>query len=208
MLYPELKRYIEETVQEFNQISEDRQSLLSDLSSYIKENQTAGNPVQLTFICTHNSRRSHISQIWAQTAAAFYGIPNIYCYSGGTEATAFHPNAVAAMQRSGFTVDQTTEADNPIYHVHLGEGIKPITAFSKVYNQAPNPTGNYGAIMTCSSADDACPIVQGAAKRIPIRYDDPKAADNTSHQTTTYDERCRQIAREMLYAFLLVKEIN
>lgn len=205
VFYPELQKQIEQAIQEFSEISEERKSELAQIAEYVKENLDSGKPIQLTFICTHNSRRSHLSQIWAQTAAAYYGIPNVYTYSGGTEATAFNPRAVAAVKRAGFNVDQTTQAENPIYHVSFNDDAMPMTGFSKVYNYAPNPTNNFCAVMTCSSADEACPIVQGAVKRIAIPYIDPKVSDNTPLEAATYDERSQQICREMFYAFSLVK---
>lgn len=205
VFYPELQKHIEQALQEFGEISKERKIELAQIAKFVKENLNTGKPVQLTFICTHNSRRSHLSQIWAQTAAAYYNIPNVYTYSGGTEATAFNPRAVAAVKRAGFKVNQTTLAENPIYHVQYNDNAVTMTAFSKVYNYAPNPTGEFCAVMTCTSADEACPIVQGAAKRIAIPYVDPKVSDNTALESATYDERNRQICREMFYAFSLVK---
>jgi len=37
------------------------------------------------------------------------------------------------------------------------------------------------------------------AARFALPYDDPKQSDGTPTEVKTYDERCRQIAREMLY---------
>lgn len=204
-MYSELKAYIKDCINEFDIIPDERKKVLSQITAYVNENLNSDIPIQFTFICTHNSRRSHISQIWAQVAAAFYGIGNVQTYSGGTEATAFNQRAVAALERTGLIIDQTTLANNPIYHVKYDDKAFSVTAFSKVYNQAPNPTENYCAVMTCSHADDACPIVTGAACRIPILYEDPKVADNTPQETLKYTERCHQICREMLYAFSLVK---
>jgi hypothetical protein len=74
-----------------------------------------------------------------------------------------------------------------------------------VYADAANPQREFCAIMTCSQADEACPNVAGAANRIAIPYEDPKAADGTPEEAAVYDERCAQIARETLYAFSLVR---
>jgi arsenate reductase len=35
--------------------------------------------------------------------------------------------------------------------------------------------------------------------RISLPYDDPKAADGTSEEAERYEERCLQIATEMMY---------
>jgi arsenate reductase len=200
MLLPAVAQYAEQRIGEFDQISEERQSELKTLAAYVRDKVEAGEPVKLTFICTHNSRRSHLSQVWAQVAAAHYRVPNVITFSGGTEATAFNPRAVAALQRAGLSVDtdQPGEA-NPQYQVSYATAAPPLLCFSKVFSTAPNPQADYCAVMTCSQADDACPIVHGCEKRIAIRYEDPKVSDGTKQETAVYDERCRQIAREMLF---------
>ena len=197
MLYPDLAAYVEARLQEFDEIPEQRKQDLSEVADFVRERPDP----DLTFICTHNSRRSHLSQVWAEAAAAHFGTKDITAYSGGTEATAFHPHAVAAMVRAGFRIERTTEARNPIYHVRFGDTRQPVTCFSKVYNSAPNPTDGFCAVMTCTSADEACPVVLGAAKRVSIPYEDPKNFDGTEKEQAAYDDRCRQIGREILYLF-------
>ena len=152
-----LAAYIKTSIKGFDQIPADRRAKLAALAKHVKAAVAAKKKVDLVFICTHNSRRSHLSQIWAQTAAHHYGVEGVTAYSGGTEATAFNPRAVAAIRRAGFRVAKTTEADNPIYHVRYADVAHPITNFSKVYNQAPNPKQDFCAVMTCTSADEACP---------------------------------------------------
>jgi protein-tyrosine-phosphatase len=186
---------------DFDRIPGERKTLLDDLADYVITQTAAGSPVRLIFICTHNSRRSHMSQIWAQTAAAHYGIDWIETYSGGTEATAFNPRAVAAMRRAGFEISSAGEGENPVYSIRCGEVGLRMEAFSKIYTESPNPTSDFCAVMTCSNADEACPYVQGASHRVSITYDDPKDADGTEQEAEVYDERCRQIGREMFYVF-------
>jgi protein-tyrosine phosphatase/arsenate reductase len=205
-LYPDIQKRIKIAVGQFDLIGEQRKEKLEELSAYVRSQNRLGKPVNLTFICTHNSRRSHISQIWAQTAAAYYGIGGVTSYSGGTESTAFNPRAVAAIKRAGFKVEKTTEGENPIYHVHYSDKMPPVTHFSKVYNYAPNPSKDFCAVMTCSSADKACPLVRGASLRIAVPFVDPKAFDGTNQEAAKYDERCEQICREMLYIFSRVKK--
>lgn len=218
-MFPELQKYIDHRAAEFDLIDDERKKQLAEVAKYIAACWAENEPALLTFICTHNSRRSHMSQIWAATSAAHYGIAGVcdsdgdcdldraydlervYTYSGGTEGTAFNPRAVSALVRAGFEINKTTADRNPIYQVRFGPGVMPMTCFSKVYNQAPNPQSEFAAIMTCSQADRACPSVSGASKRFAIPYEDPKAHDGTHHEATAYDERCQQIAREMLYVF-------
>jgi arsenate reductase len=205
MIFPSIKTYIEETIKSFDSIPEERKKVLENISQFITRKLKEGKKAELIYICTHNSRRSHFGQIWGQVAAHYYGLQNVFTYSGGTEATAFNPNAIKAVEKAGFEVDGVKFLINPQYKVKLGDEQPEIICFSKVYDDPFNPKNGFCAIMTCSSADENCPFVLGAEKRISTTYEDPKAFDNTSRQEEMYDERCRQIARETLYAFSLVK---
>jgi arsenate reductase (thioredoxin) len=199
-----LADYVSARVVEFEKIPAARRELLNEVVAYARLQSDSQRPIQLTFICTHNSRRSQMAQIWAKLAADHYRIPNVETFSGGTEATAFNPRAVAALARAGVTVDLTANpgnADNPRYQVRLGNRKDPLVCFSKVYSQTPNPDSDFAAVMTCSEADKKCPDVAGAKVRISLPYDDPKLADGTSDEPKAYDERCAQIATEMLYVF-------
>jgi hypothetical protein len=204
-LYSPVNSYIATVTKEFDQIPQERKELLEELAEYIRSKTKANQPVKLTFICTHNSRRSHISQIWAQTAAYYYGIRGVETYSGGTEATAFNARAVKAMGKAGFKIDKTGDEKNPVYQVSFTDELAPVKAFSKVYNAAGNPKKNFAAIMTCSQADKTCPFIPSTEARIAIPYDDPKEFDGTPQEEAKYDERTRQIAREIFYAFSQVK---
>lgn len=205
-LYPKVREYVQGVLAEFEQIPKARKTQLERLTSYVQARMEAGEPINVTFICTRNSRRSHLAQIWAQTAAAYYSVPKMTAYSGGTGCTAFNPRAVAACKRAGLRVLKTTQGENPIYHVRYGSTRPPITNFSKIYSQAPNPSKDFCAIMTCANADKACPNVAGASERIALPFVDPKAYDGTELENAKYDERCRQICREMLYVFSRVKK--
>jgi len=99
-----------------------------------------------------------------------------------------------------------TVGENPIYHVRYSDRKSAMTNFSKVYDSAPNPTKDFCAVMTCSSADKACPVVRGASLRVAVPFVDPKAFDDTDQEAAKYDERSRQICREMLYVFSQVKK--
>ena len=63
-------------------VSEERKEVLQPLADYIQNKVNANEEIRLNFICTHNSRRSHLSQIWAQTMAFQFEIKNVFCYSG------------------------------------------------------------------------------------------------------------------------------
>lgn len=201
--YSDLQVYVSTLIEEEPLIPLARQQALAKLASYINEKQK-GQSIALNFICTHNSRRSHLGQIWTAVAAAFYGLDHINTFSGGTEATAFNPRAVAAMIRAGFKIENPG-GENPHYQVAYGAGGPPLECFSKVYDDPFNPRDNFAAIMTCSDADENCPIIPGAEMRLALTYEDPKAADDTPEEAQRYDERVRQIGREIFYAMRLVK---
>jgi arsenate reductase len=198
-MYEELSSYIESAVAEMNSIPEERKKLLKTVADFIKSKKDSNKVANLTFICTHNSRRSHMSQIWAAAAAAHYGLEDrVNTYSGGTEATAFYPSAVAAVERAGFKI-RNPGGDNPHYQVTYSEDGKLLECFSKKYDDPFNANEHFAAVMNCSSADEACPFIPGADLRVPIRFVDPKESDGTEREAATYDERCKQIATEMLY---------
>jgi len=182
-------------------IPKERQAILNHFIDYLKAKKKANAPIRLNFICTHNSRRSHLSQIWAQTMAAHYNINNVSSYSGGTEATAMFPKVGETLINQGFQIQKLSEGENPVYNIKFSENEQGVIAFSKAFSSDFNPSSDFAAIVTCSSADEACPIVLGCDKRIAITYEDPKKSDGTPQQTETYLERSLQIATEMKFVF-------
>lgn len=185
------------------EVGVERKAALQPLIDYIQSKVDQGAVAHLNFICTHNSRRSQLSQVWAQTAAHYFGVP-ASCYSGGVEVTAFNERAVASLKRSGFRVASEGEG-NPKYAVYFSETLPPIRAFSKLYDDPENAAPGFAAVMTCSEADENCPFIPGSERRIPVRYEDPKAFDGTPREALGYDERSRQIASEMFYVFSQIK---
>src|SRR5882757_7571084 len=198
-LLPALRPYVNEVAGEVATLSPERKQVLNEIATDISGRLKARKPANLTFICTHNSRRSHMSQIWAATAAYYYGIENVHTFSGGTQATACNCRTVAAMRRVGFDIEDATSGDNPIYLVRYATDRPVIRAYSKLYNGDANPNRDFIALMTCSVADKSCPVVQGASSRYAIHYVDPRLCDDTPTETTAYNERCREIALEMFY---------
>ena len=198
-MYQKLKSSIEAF--DLASITEERKVLLDELVTYIVSRKEKDHSVNLNFICTHNSRRSHLSQIWAQTMAAYYNVRGVDCYSGGTEATAMYPVIGETLASQGFAISKLADQDNPVYAIRYDSISRAMIVFSKKYDDSFNPKANYGAIMTCASADEGCPVVIGAEVRLPIRYQDPKVSDGTPEQAKTYLERSIQIGTEMMYVF-------
>jgi arsenate reductase len=204
-MFPKIKSTIDQV--SFETISEERKQVLTPLIQFIQSKVNNELTIRLNFICTHNSRRSHLSQVWAQTAASFYNIKNVFCYSGGTEATSLFPKIAETLVDTGFEVKIISEGDNSIYAIKYNTNDHPVIGFSKRYEDDFNPQSEFAAILTCSQADGGCPFIAGAEKRIPITFDDPKAFDNTPLQTEKYLERSTQIATEFLYVFSQIKSL-
>ena len=176
-----------------------RKVLLTQIIDYIKSKIENNQEINLNFICTHNSRRSQLSQVWAKVASVYYGT-EINSYSGGVEVTAFNERAIDSLVRSGFSI-LFENSINPKYEISYTENENPIIAFSKLFDDDFNKADYFAAIMTCSDADENCPYIPKAEKRIPLRYEDPKSHDDTPIESEKYDERSLQIASEMFYIF-------
>lgn len=188
-------------------IPEARRDVLRDIAQWIAKRCNVGERADLVFICTHNSRRSHISQIWARALAWKFGLGRVRSFSGGTEATAFHPNAIRALRELGFSIELKEGGDNPRYTVSFAGSAPTIEAFSKTFNDSFNPSAGFAAIMTCNEADEACPVVPGAAARFSLPSIDPKHADGTEQETAEYRERSLRIGAEMLFLMRLASSL-
>jgi arsenate reductase len=180
-------------------IVDERKAMLQPLIDYIQQKIYSHQEVNLNFICTHNSRRSQFAQIWAQTAADYFGV-HANCFSGGVEVTAFNQRAVASLKRSGFKVS-SEGASNPFYFVLNADDNEPVCAFSKLFDDPVNQSARFAAVMTCSHADENCPFIPGTEKRVPLHYEDPKDFDGSPQEEDKYHERSMQIASEMFYVF-------
>jgi len=198
-LFPKITQYCQELTGEASLISKDRKAQLEKLSNYISTGYKKRITPQLIVICTHNSRRSHLGQVWLAIGVNYLNLPPLATYSGGTEATAFNERAVKALADLGLEVVKTGKTTNPIYKLFWTYTMPPYQAFSKKYDADPNPSSQFGAIMVCSEAEEGCPFISGAEYRIALPFEDPKAFDGTDLEEEKYAERCRQIGREMLY---------
>ncbi|WP_396139890.1 protein-tyrosine-phosphatase [Flavobacterium sp.] len=204
-LNSDLLKYCSSLSSELIQIPSDRKEYLNELVSYITEQQKTQKAINLVFVCTSNSRRSHMAQVWSQIASYYYDVKNVSTFSGGTEKTKVNKNALLALEKTGIVLQSHQQSENPVWLASIGVKFTPMVLFSKVYTDSTNPSQNFGAVMVCAEANESCPIVPGADFRIGLPYQDPKAFDNTPQQNEKYDERCRQIAREMFYVFSQIK---
>ena len=201
-----VKPYVQKVVGALDSLPAERRQMLTKVADHLVDRIQSGQNAQLTFICTHNSRRSHFSQVWCQLAAEYYNVPRVYTYSGGTETTACNIRTVRALRRAGLSVVASTQNENPVYLVQFSDDKPPMRTFSKRYDQDGNPSNRFVAMMCCADADEKCPLVRGAAERFPLHYEDPKVADGTDQETARYDERCFQIATEMFFVMSRVSD--
>ena len=129
-MYRSIQQFLETL--DINKISADRKKALEAFIQFIAGKLKNKEAINLNFICTHNSRRSHFSQIWAQTIAEFLAIKSVKSYSGGTEATAVYPSVLRAFQNIGFFVGRLSENENPVSFLKYADDASPIVCFSLV----------------------------------------------------------------------------
>lgn len=198
-MFPRIEKLCQTFESERDLISEERKDILKSIAAMMASEIESKGKARLIYICTHNSRRSHFGQVWANVAAEFYGLSTkIEAFSGGTEVTALHPNSVTALKTMGFEVRATTTEANPRYNVKFGKQ-RSTTCFSKVFDNPENPDQDFLAIMTCSHADENCPFIPGALSRFASPYEDPKLFDTTQLQDKKYLERAMEIGREVSF---------
>ena len=197
-----LEQFIQTLLGSDQVIEDSRYEVLDSIVNYLLAHKQ---DAKLLFVCTHNSRRSQLAQVWAAKAASHFNV-SIQSFSGGTEVTAFNQNAVDALADAGFNI-QPGEDNNPRHQIEIDQNYN-LEMYSKRFDDASNPKESFCAIMTCSEADADCPFVPGADKRISLHYQDPKVSDGSGEEKRVYGERSLQIAQEMFYIFNKVSQIR
>lgn len=187
------------------EVSNKRVFLINEIVNYIYKKTSENKIPKLNFICTHNSRRSQFCQFWASFFSNYY---NIKCevYSGGTVETEVHKSVLNNISDYGFNIS-FKECNNPIYSIkfknqNLGN------YFSKFYYNFENPKNEFAAIMTCSDAENNCPVVEGSEIKFSLPYEDPKKYDKSKNEKNEYKKTSESIASEMNYLFKTIKIKN
>lgn len=198
-IYPKIVEFLNSL--DANQVPTERAAVLKELAHQVKARLDQRLPVELRFICTHNSRRSHFAQIWAQVIAEYNHVHEITFSSAGTEITALNQQVVQTLIQQGFEIAIPEQKANPHYEIQYADNRASILAFSKNIQDDSLLKGDFIAIMTCSEADQGCPFVPGALSRVALPFEDPKIADGTAEEEKVYLERSIQIAREMKLLF-------
>ena len=187
-------------------IPADRKAELELLSEALATQLRKNKKSSVTFICTHNSRRSQLGQALLQVLSMHLGIAGIRTYSGGTETTAFNIRMVNAMKEAGFVIKNKQEGNNPVYQVGIADGVfLDGDYYSKKFTDPANPSKKFIAVMVCGEADEACPLVPGAAHRISLPYVDPRLQDGTVNESKAYQDKIDEMGRELFYVLLMVK---
>ncbi len=198
--------YIDSLIEKFDSIPSDRKTSLLSLKDLIQGQLAEYGESKLNFICTHNSRRSQVCELWLRILCLHYKVPNIKSYSGGTEGTAFNHRMVKAIQSKGLPLTQLSANENPIFTLdHLGTS--PLM-FSKKYDDENNPSSAFIAVMVCDHADVNCPIVHGADHRFSLQYIDPKFSDNTEEEEKTYRAKVDEVGIEFLFLINQITQFN
>lgn len=204
-LLSKVQRHADLLSKQSDLIEERHRAAADELVNWISENYQPGKPLTVIVVCSGNSRRSILGSTMGNIAAAYYGLPEIRFYSGGTTPSAFNQRTIATLKEIGVEVEPSgeeaprgmSEEANPIYRVQWGTGMETVE-FSKLYSDAQYPQSGFAAVMVCDQAEAECPIVKGASKRISAPYMDPKKYDGTTIESSKYAERRDDIGRFML----------
>ncbi|CAI8434778.1 MAG: Protein ArsC [Flavobacterium sp. SCGC AAA160-P02] len=188
-------------------INEVRKKLLLKIAHKISDSYVFYNhQININFICTHNSRRSQLGQVWTFFASHYFDL-NINALSGGTEVTEFHKNTCKTLKDAGFifTIKEFSHL-NPMYEISFNGAKKSLIGFSKMYDHSINKTP-YLVLTTCNNADENCPLIPEAIHRFHLPYKDPKHSDDSPNQEATYLQTNKEVAAEMYFLYNEVKNI-
>ncbi|MGY6649991.1 hypothetical protein [Wenyingzhuangia sp. IMCC45574] len=200
-----VKDIFEKAIKNTN-LANNREILLEKIANKIADTIKEKGNVNINFICTHNSRRSQFSQIWAYYAMEYFGIDTGNSFSSGTAVTAFHGNTIKALEHCGFKFSlEEFSHKNPKYIINYKGATKEVLGFSKLIENEINQSP-FIAITTCDHADKNCPVIIDAEERFHLPYADPKTSDGASDQKETYINSSMLIAGEIGFIFKKVKE--
>jgi hypothetical protein len=148
-----------------------------------------------------------MAQVWAETAAFYYGFKHVRTYSGGLTPKTVSEDMIAVLERAGFIVYKTDLSGGAVYKVKYSYNLKPVILFPKKVDHVKNPLGQFMAIFVEPNADANLSEVDGSSRRLSVYYEDPEGYEGTPEEEKIYDERCRQMALEMFYVFSQLKHL-
>ena len=124
---------------------------------------------RVLFLCTHNSARSQMAEALLRASAG----DRFDTESAGTTETRVHPLAIRVMDEAGIDL----------------RGHR-----SKTLDRFLGEPWDY-VVTVCDSANEACPVFPGAARRLHWSFDDPSQATGREDERLEVFRRVRdQIA--------------
>ena len=180
-----------------------RRPALRSCAAAIARQLDARGEVSVVAVCTHNSRRSQLAEVWLAVASAAAGLGGVSVCSGGSDPVAVAPGAIAVLRERGFRVEADTADANPRLRVR-GHGIER-ELYAKPLGEAVAgvPLRGGVALMVCAAADAACPPVPQVGYRARLPFADPRHADGTPGEAAAYRAASDRIEAEMRW---LVRE--
>ena len=147
---------------------------------------------KIVFMCTHNSRRSQLSEVWANILSNRLNL-KLSFFSAGTEKTKVYKEVIETLCRVGVDINKEGK---------LNLTSNTINIYSKTLDEIKED--KFIGIMNCSDAEKHCPLDPRSKKNIKLFYDDPKKYDRTTKESDEYDRTCRLIASELNAIFKLL----
>ncbi len=132
--------------------------------------------IRLLFLCTGNSCRSQMAEGWAKRL----GGAAVHVESAGIEAHGKNPRAIAVMAEAG--VDISGQESTQVSDAMLRNADILITV--------------------CGHADEHCPVVPGAVKKIHWPLSDPAKAAGTEEEIMTQFRATRDDVKARTLALL------
>tara|TARA_Y100001949_G_C15986510_1_gene330879 strand:+ start:2001 stop:2567 length:567 start_codon:yes stop_codon:yes gene_type:complete len=168
-----------------------RKKRLDNIASVINENLNKTRSI--VFLCTHNSRRSQICEVWGKVFAEIYR-KKININSAGAFKTVVHSQVYESIVKCGLVVDNKKE---------IFFDKKKFKLNSKTIDSLTMK--NFIAVMTCSNAEKSCPNDPRSIRNIKMFFNDPRIYDETDKMSREYLNTTIYIAEELNYIF---KNIN
>lgn len=205
-LYPILNEYVRDFPKEFRKIPEDRRYRLNEIVYFLEEQHEDNNPWQLLFISTNQASVSQMAQVWAKTAAYYFGFTNLESYSGGLRPGIISVNMINTLEKAGFIVYKTSVDNIDVYRIKYSYNLEPIVSFPKKIDHVRNPNHDFMAVFVEENADINVQNIKGTYNRLLLKYEDPVGYDGSEQENMMYEEICKKVATEMFYVFSLLRK--
>ena len=194
--YKKLNSFCEKRLAEFDVIDKSRKVVLDSIALSISTTRA-----KVMVGCETNTRRTQLMSIWLQTALNYYGIYDIYIFSGGLSGQQVNKNVFEQLKKSGFVVEYLE--DKAI--VSLAKTLSTYMYYSKGLNDEMNPKDGYIGISVCSGAEY---FKLNGFVNYNLPYENPKFYDKTASEKYINTQLNLLISREMMYLAHKIKQLN